>query len=164
MNLAKAVDFTRERWNHEAELFCCQHGRKGGEFEIVRWANGRMMAQAAGSRCNQAIPAERLEELRRANWKIGVAHEIERHFAPEGNSMFGVVNLVYTELGNKETENRFLVRIYWPAGQQDFPDVRRHATVEEARKTWVAWQAKLVGQGCKPIACVANGVTFPQAN
>jgi hypothetical protein len=70
LKLNTMVEMTRDRWNREAILFCAMHGRKGGAFELNLWANGRLMAEVPGARCNQAITAEDLETLKANNWNI----------------------------------------------------------------------------------------------
>jgi len=68
--LGQMVDNTMVRWNREALGFCAMHGSKGGTFNLVRWANGNLMAEVPGSLPNQAIHANQLDELKRNNWKI----------------------------------------------------------------------------------------------
>lgn len=68
MKLSTAVEATMNRWNIEAILFCAAHGRKGGQFEFNRWANGKVMAEVPGARANQAIPIETYIELHAADW------------------------------------------------------------------------------------------------
>lgn len=70
--LKQAVSEKLNQWGREALLFCAAHGRKGGEFELNRWANGRVMAEVPGARCNQAISPEELAELRANGWRIFV--------------------------------------------------------------------------------------------
>lgn len=70
MTIASMVENTLNRWNLEALLFCAAHGKKGGKFELVQWANGAIMAQVPGARANQAITAADLDTLMHNGWKI----------------------------------------------------------------------------------------------
>ena len=75
MKLSNAVAATIDRWNTEALMFCAMHGKKGGLFDVYKWANGSTMAEpvmADGSeaRANQCIPLEELNRMRRNGWKV----------------------------------------------------------------------------------------------
>ncbi len=66
--LKTAVAAKLSQWNREALLFCAAHGRKGGSFEINQWANGAIMVEVPGARCNQAVTLEDFAALKDSDW------------------------------------------------------------------------------------------------
>lgn len=72
MTINQHINNKINQWGREAELFCAQHGKNGGRFTIVVWANGQRMAEPEGGRVNQAIPFKTLQTMIRNNWRIFV--------------------------------------------------------------------------------------------
>jgi hypothetical protein len=62
------------QWKKEAMIFCAMHGKNGGQFAFLKWANGETMATPIvdGSQAlpNMCIPLKTFLRLANNNWKF----------------------------------------------------------------------------------------------
>ena len=54
------------------------------------------------------------------------------------------------------TSTPHIVKEYFDAGSQDWPNIHRHATVEEARETWRRLKRALLAQGYISMTAKSN--------
>lgn len=79
MNLASAVDATRERWVQEAELNFARDLLRGVKMVRKLWANGQWMVGNPDLPCNRHIPlAMAIKIFHRVKHRAVTSPEIQR--------------------------------------------------------------------------------------